>query len=206
MDEGQAMDPNVWGPPLWDLLFTIAFKSHSTAENVSDLQHLFILLEKVMPCSHCRRSYAMYRKEVKPTTVIRVNDPNSAAVWLWTIHDMVNQKLGKICISYDRLERRHRSTAFIAHDLLVVDILTIVALSVKAQSRHHAISFIQVICRLLSRMSPFYQIKSVVDATDLQPETLDDNLLAIHNAAAQMYRMNPLTREEFDLKYRNARV
>lgn len=200
------MDPNVWGPCLWDLMFTLAFKTEPNAANISDLQHLFILLEHVMPCSHCRRSYALYRKQVSPTSSITVSKHRSAALWLWTIHDMVNQKLGKICISFDRLERRHDATTFITHDLLALDVLTMIVLSVKSSIRDKAVKFVQITTRLLGRLSPFFSIDKFVRGVVFQPESIKDDFLNLHNRLYEQHGIPPLTRQQFDAKYRNAHV
>lgn len=203
-DEPQPMDPNVWGPPMWDMLFTLCFNAPKTPETVADLQHLFVLLEKVLPCSHCRRSYTLYRKEVRPTSVIRASEPESAAIWLWTIHDMVNQKLGKICISYDKLQKRHSSTTFVTHDMLVLDVLTIVALSVKPSLRDKAIDFIQVVSRLLRATSPYFKLPSLVEALPMTPDDLIDALYNTHTSLRRLHEMPAVAREDFDNRFRNA--
>lgn len=117
------MDPDVWGPPLWDLLFTVAFQSRDRARVVT----LFGLLEKVIPCRACRRSYAQCL-QCHAMSHIREGRPDSAAIWLWTIHDMVNQKLGKTAISFEKVKKRHMAFSRLTHDLLVVDLLTAMTL------------------------------------------------------------------------------
>ena len=102
----KSLDPNVWGSFMWDLLFYIAFRI-DLKKNMAALQRLFNLLETVLPCSHCRRHYAIHKKRVSPLKTIQKSDSESAAKWLWIIHDMVNQELGKICISYETLVKRH---------------------------------------------------------------------------------------------------
>lgn len=152
VDEAPSIDPNVWGPPLWDLLFSLIFRSDE--KSVADLQHIFVLLEKVMPCSHCRRSYALYRKQLRPTSV--VTDTDSAALWLWTIHDMVNQKLGKICISYDKLVKRHRAHAILTNDLIVIDLLGLIAEASRPNKRELVVDLTMAVARILERVNPTY--------------------------------------------------
>ena len=205
-DEQNHMDPNVWGPPLWDMLFTICFKVPKTSETIADLQQLFVLLEKVIPCSNCRRSYAMYRKEVKPTSSIRTSDANSAAVWLWTIHDMVNQKLGKICISFDKLQKRHASTTFITHDVVVLDILTIFALASKPVMFDKSIEFVCVISRLLRATSCFFKLPDLIDALSLSSDNLHDSMFELHNSLYCLYNITPCTKQAFEAQYKNARA
>lgn len=187
-DDGQPMDPNVWGPPLWDFLFCMCFKSPDTC--ALDMQHLFILLESVMPCSHCRRSYALYRKQIRPVASIRADRPDSSARWLWTIHDMVNQKLGKICISYDKLSKRHAGTTMITNDMTVLDILCIIALSVKRSQRDKAVCFVQTTLRVLRETSPVFVLPDVAEDCQVASETtLLEDLWRLSNSLRSRYRL-----------------
>lgn len=130
-------DPNVWGPPLWDLLFTFAYHIPPDAKRLI-FRELFRDLERVLPCQHCRRSYAMYRQQVAPLTSLK--DPAlKPAAWLWTIHDMVNQNLGKIGISYEKLESRHAVFTCLTSPLSAVDLFCIMKPVIK---HDHLVSFI----------------------------------------------------------------
>ena len=145
----------------------------------------------------------MYKKEVRPTTAIRADIPNSAALWLWTIHDMVNQKLGKICISYDRLEKRHNSVAFLTHDLLVFDVFVMISISIKSNMRDKAIDFILVVCRLLKELQ-YFKLPDLIEAMPMSSETLLDNLYETHQKLYALYNVRTITREEFDNRYMNS--
>lgn len=133
-------DPNVWGPPFWDLLFTLAFKLPPDAKR-SIFRDLFRDLERVLPCQHCRRSYVMYRQQVAPLTSLK--DPAlRPAEWLWTIHDMVNQALGKICISFEKLEARHASFTCLTTPFTAIDLFCIMTPVIK---HLHLVSFINTV-------------------------------------------------------------
>lgn len=117
------IDPGVWGPPLWDMLFCFAYKlpPHIASDA---LHNIAKLLEKVLPCQHCRRSYILHAKQYKFNT-------DNPAQWLWTIHDMVNQNLGKNCITYDKVQDKHQLFTCMTHPLNVVDLLCIMASVIK---------------------------------------------------------------------------
>lgn len=201
VDDGQSMDPNVWGPPFWDFLFCLCFKSPA-ATCTLDLQHVFILLETVMPCSHCRRSYALYRKELRPSAAIRATEPESAAMWLWTIHDMVNQKLGKICISYDKLRKRHLGTTMITHDLLIVDLYCMVALAVKRSQRDKVVNFVQTTLRILKATSPIFALPVVAEEHPIAAkETLLEDLWRLRNAIRVRNRLPEQEMADFRRQY-----
>ena len=199
-EESAQMDPNVWGPPLWDMLFTIAFHCPQCS---SELQDLFVLLEKVIPCRECRKSYATYRRQVKTTTVIRADTPNSAAMWLWTIHDMVNQKIGKICISFNKLEKRHRTMTVLTHDLSIFDLFCIIAIGAKASARQHVVDFIRLVARLLQDVPPF-RLPQLLAGCPVSAERLFDDLFHVHMRLADAYGMIPNNRLDFDKQYAHA--
>tara|TARA_B110000008_G_C16907554_1_gene539299 strand:+ start:197 stop:811 length:615 start_codon:yes stop_codon:yes gene_type:complete len=150
--EGHSMDPNVWGPQFWDLLFYISFHTN-LKENVLDIHMLFGLLENILPCSQCRRHYAIYRKEVSPLTYIKREKEDSASKWLWTIHDMVNQNLGKICIDYDTVLKKHKSHTCIVSDFDILDATLFIWFSTTKKEK--AVKGIRLIINLLKQIMPF---------------------------------------------------
>lgn len=203
-DGAQQMDPNVWGPPLWDTLFTLCFRCPSSA--LPDLLTLFSLLDKTIPCQHCRRSYAMYRKQVRPTTTIVQKDvPDAAAMWLWTIHDMVNQKLGKICISFDKLKQRHNAMTTLTNDLTVVDLFCIIGFATRPVLGRYAVQFIEVTTRLCAHV-PGLRIIGREKLPEVHSERLLDDLFEVHARVRTIHGMIPLSRGEFDEQYASARA
>ena len=117
-----SIDPNLWGPSLWDILFYIAFNVN-LATHCRQIHELFHLLEIMLPCSGCRRHYAVYKKEIPAVTKINRKSPDSAAEWLWIIHNLVNKNLGKISIDFDTLKKKHSHFACMVSDLTVFDII-----------------------------------------------------------------------------------
>ena len=143
-DDIMQTDPHVWGPPLWDLLFTLAFSA--PASHLSAIMDLFACLEHVLPCAECRRSYAAYRKQTLPLMTLRTSSV-TAAEWLWTIHDMVNQKLDKPSFSYDRVVFKHRQMRCLAHPLSALGLLRLMA-ATPSSSNLHLARFTRCLLRL----------------------------------------------------------
>lgn len=115
------MDPTIWGPKLWDCLFMCAkLLPNSEAKSV------FKSMCTLIPCVHCRDSYNYYYKIVPP-------DRHPPLKWLYVIHDMVNQKLGKQCPPFSRIsDRLHCFTHYVSpYD--VYDILIIIARAVDSE-------------------------------------------------------------------------
>ena len=182
LSEPMQMDPNVWGPPLWDLLFTLAFRS----ADVKNIAELFRLLEKVIPCQHCRRSYAVMMNQHKLTLITDAQD--SAAVWLWTVHDMVNQKLGKVAINFEVLKKKHKSFLALTSDLLVVDLLGMMTFVAKDE---YVSVFAAKLIDLL-RTLPGFRLPAVWKASDAPM------LHRLHAAHATIAPQTCLNADTFD--------
>ena len=149
-----SIDPNVWGPMTWDLLFFIAFHyDNNDKTQYKKLQQLFHLLETMLPCSHCRRHYALNKKEVPPLTTIKKGDPDSAPAWLWILKDMNHQVLGKVCIDYMTLKKKHKGLTCIVSDLNMMD--TILFMFLTSKQRTKTCEGINVILELLESIHPF---------------------------------------------------
>lgn len=95
------MDPLIWGPTMWNCMFKTALKCEGHIPEFISILHN---LRKIIPCSHCRNSYCAFVTKLCPKTT--VSSAETAMEWVWTIHDMVNQKLGKQCIAYSIAKQR----------------------------------------------------------------------------------------------------
>ena len=187
-------DPNVWGPPLWDLLFTFAF--HLPASKAALTIDLFAQLEKVLPCQACRRSYAIHRKQVKPLTTLRASNA-SAAIWLWTIHDMVNQSLDKTAISYDKLERKHRLMTSLAHPLSALDVLCIMSSTVKPRN---VAEFASTVAKCAEHCPGMAHLAAALP-TRLSENNVRDELREAHSRLRSVYGMPAIDTDEFDRRF-----
>ena len=122
---GQSMDPNIWGPCIWSILFYISVNI-DLKENMQALLKLYSDIQRLLPCSHCRRHYSTYVLQIPPTKNIKTSNPTSAVEWLWTIHDMVNQNLGKYCVDYEKVIRRTKFMTCTVSDSDITDMIILV--------------------------------------------------------------------------------
>lgn len=122
---GQSMDPNIWGPCVWSILFFISSKT-DLSKNYSYIIKLYTDIQRMLPCSHCRRHYATYILQLPPNKNVKSNEKESAVEWLWTIHDMVNQNLGKYCMDYEKVIKRMNFMTSVISDTDIVDMLALV--------------------------------------------------------------------------------
>jgi hypothetical protein len=122
---GQSMDPNIWGPCVWSILFFISTKVDLN-NNYDSLIRLYNDIKSLLPCSHCRRHYSTYILQLPPNVNIKADKENSAVEWLWTIHDMVNQNLGKYCMNYEKVIKRMKFMTSVISDTDIVDMIVLV--------------------------------------------------------------------------------
>lgn len=194
-----SIDPNVWGPSLWDALFYICFNV-DVSKHYKNIQTLFHLLEVMLPCSHCRRHYSIYKKQVPPVSNIKKDERYSSAMWLWIIHDMVNQNLGKICISYEKLEKKHKSLTCIVSDFTIFDIVVFMWMSSKNNPK------------VFSGVTKFLELLSTIQnfkACEILKNKVDEKLTfeVIHeckNELLTIYNYSHVSLEEMIQSYKSS--
>ena len=87
------MDPLLWGPSVWNTLCGLALRDDDRGAEV--LLHALDALAQMLPCGHCRNSFNHFLRKHSREACAR--DPK---LYVWTLHDEVNRKLKKPCISY----------------------------------------------------------------------------------------------------------
>ena len=85
------MDPLQWGPCVWHTLNGMACSKKSA----SYLVRIVDVLCDTLPCSHCRSSFRHFCKT--NSNDVCVKDPK---LYIWSMHDEVNKKLRRPCISF----------------------------------------------------------------------------------------------------------
>lgn len=192
-----SMDPNVWGPTFWNILFYVCFHIN-VKEKYKEIMKLFNAIETLLPCSHCRRHYALYKKQYNPSTNIDTQDPESAAKWLWTIHDMVNQNLGKICIDYDKLVKKHKSLTCIISEFCIFDSIMFSLYATKQKEK--VLDGIRGLIDLLESIHKFY----VCELWSGVKEYDEDTFLSIKNKLLIYARLPCQSKDDFNNQYMQA--
>jgi hypothetical protein len=90
------MNPTIWGPGLWRILSDVAYHSdlaHSTNKTHHEkVVQFFRSLQYLLPCRYCRDSYSSYINTLPPHKHV---SKRQALGWVFTIHELVNDKLRK---------------------------------------------------------------------------------------------------------------
>jgi len=87
------MDPEVWGPSLWNWLHDMAKRWDNVpcTTDTEAMVDLFVALQYVLPCYTCREHYAAMVKQYIP----HIMASTSLQMIVYNMHDQVNQRLHK---------------------------------------------------------------------------------------------------------------
>lgn len=95
------MNSRAFGPSLWSSMFMIA-SNYEPSINPKSKEHLqkkkyykifYTNMGNVIPCSHCRKSYKKFMKELPISRFL--GSRRDLMYWLYLIKDKVNKKLIK---------------------------------------------------------------------------------------------------------------
>lgn len=86
------MDTRFWGPSGWKLLHLIAQEPMQTVRHRKAVSAWLVLLPYVLPCKYCRASLSDYFA-AEPLTLRDMKHPTTFAIWMYRIHNRVNEKL-----------------------------------------------------------------------------------------------------------------
>lgn len=136
----------VWGGPMWDLLFTLAFRIDEAChpDALTDFRELCMDLEHALPCATCKESYGKFLKRVPPTFAKK----SDVTKWLWTVKDMVNQKLNKAYVPYATVRDRYAHYRSLVSDTTVLELVLLCLQHNDVASAPRIVSFAKRVGRL----------------------------------------------------------
>lgn len=184
------MDPNVWGPKLWDTVILASFRLPK-----EDSLEVFKAMKHLIPCTHCLNSYVYYYSLIPPE-----KHSGPPEKWIWTIHDMVNQKLGKHTAPFSRIETRFKTFTHPVSPYDIFDILLIIATQVKTEEALCAFKTILPIYKKLIRPVQFSEFLTV-PSDDIVAETLWVHILTCKNALHEKVGEDKVSRESAKAQY-----
>ncbi|GAQ90399.1 hypothetical protein KFL_006340175 [Klebsormidium nitens] len=109
-----GMQSRVFGPPLWVALHSITFGYPTEPTSLQRLHYLqfFRALGHVLPCKYCRASYNKFvsQKGRAPLRLATMRNRDSLSRWLYALHNLVNERLGKTRVpSFERVRSRYET-------------------------------------------------------------------------------------------------
>lgn len=100
--------PTSWGSSAWVFLEALAFNypEHPTSADKRRYKQYFAeLTPDILPCKYCRESTKEYVKMMPIEPYL--DSRQGVTLWLYKLHNLVNQKLDKSPIPFDRVVRRY---------------------------------------------------------------------------------------------------
>lgn len=120
------MDQLVWGPPLWHILEDISWAADNQDLDEymgNKVLEFFHSLTLVLPCSICRASYTQH---FQTNPIGPYLTGKKLLKWVWLLHKMVNDKLQKPNLDYDRLRKRMETWTAASSASSIWDVMFIV--------------------------------------------------------------------------------
>ena len=101
------MDPEQWGPPLWNEMHTVTFEYpiNPDQQDKYNIINYFRGIVHVLPCEKCRDHYQS-ELELYPVENF-VNSKEELSRWLIDLHNRVNARLGKPHFPYEKAVEKY---------------------------------------------------------------------------------------------------
>lgn len=94
------MDPNKWGPNMWNFLHTITlnYPANPTTLDIQNHQMFLESLKYILPCEMCRNHFAENISKFPPKLESRME----FIKWMIDLHNEVNKQNNKTVYNYDQ--------------------------------------------------------------------------------------------------------
>ena len=104
-----GMLTSVWGPSLWNYIYTMSFNYPVNPTNVQKkyYKQFIMSLKYVLPCKYCRMNLRKNLKAVPMTDTVLKNRDNFSK-WMYDLHEHINTMLKKKSgLSYEDVRERY---------------------------------------------------------------------------------------------------
>jgi hypothetical protein len=105
-----GMSPAVWGPVFWNTMHiaSMGYSPKPSAAEQDAARAFYESLAHMIPCPICRSHYREFLQE----TPVAVESRDALIYWVFSIHNRVNERLGKRAVTFDEyIERMRRMSA-----------------------------------------------------------------------------------------------
>ena len=175
------MNVTVWGPIVWNFLADVCYRNDRVSD--SRIEEYTILFFKslafILPCKYCRQSYRQYFREIDLEDAVK---QKSLLAWLWSLHEMVNNKLQKpeSCrIPYCVFARRMNCYTHAGSAEHLFDLLGILGLNYESDDRLKK-KYMLIFCSVLPVVIPYVQFSAILHRQPLQLQDLSTQSLYLN--------------------------
>lgn len=161
------MKPTLWGPPLWQAMFSCAWVCPPCSVDV--LRDMLLeQLPLLLPCPKCRDHFAEHLPRVHRRAKGSPQSAEHAFRWLYLLKDEVNKSLQRRSVPLEDVVERHVFHGGVVDDVALGDVLVLMALN--AVRLHREEIFVRF-CHALATLLPlpddsqFAQVLSGISQT-----------------------------------------
>ena len=120
------MEPTLWGPGLWHLLFSITWNCKDDNEFAAAKRIALVHVPLLLPCKLCQNHYV--RNNASLTRRLgQPKNPTELFEWLYYLKDEVNKTLRTRSIALPHFRARFATVGATLNDVLVADTLLMIA-------------------------------------------------------------------------------
>ena len=113
-----GMGPETWGPIFWTTMHivTLGYPASPSAEEKAGAAAFFNSLRTMIPCPICREHYVAFLAESPVEAATGSRD--ALVFWAFTLHNKVNDRLGKRILKWDEFIANMRALSESGHTRL----------------------------------------------------------------------------------------
>jgi hypothetical protein len=177
------MDPIIWGPCIWNALFSISF--NITKSDLPQMEKLLKCLEKIIPCPTCKAHYLINRQQADKLFPLKKSCEN-VQYWLWHVKSLINKNLKIPNTEFKYIKLRYQIFGHTICDTELLDILACMCLHNKKEEeikRFH--EFLFSLGTLLSKFLQGPMPSLLLCMDNVNP----DNLINVVNSVRNNYNM-----------------
>jgi hypothetical protein len=102
-----SIDPSIWGPNFWNVLYYIAYSCPKVLGPLKQLQYynFFKSLTVTLPCESCRLHYKQYFVSNSIYKVLR-KKPVALSSWVLKLHNTINARIGKQPVTIKKMHKK----------------------------------------------------------------------------------------------------
>jgi hypothetical protein len=104
------MSKSVWGPATWTMLHCLVLKIKDDANNIEEIKTLITSICDNLPCPYCS-SHA--RTTIQKSNFSKINDILSLRVFVFQLHNNVNERLKKTKMEYSEHLERYKNVKLV---------------------------------------------------------------------------------------------
>ena len=104
------MSKSVWGPATWAMLHCLVLKIKDDANNIEELKTLIASICDNLPCPYCA---AHAKNMIQRSNFSKIKDVLSLRVFVFQLHNKVNERLKKPQIEYSEHLEKHKNSKLV---------------------------------------------------------------------------------------------